>query len=215
MKRYSIVLIIFLSLVLGSFFVGHQSKTVIFVSGLGLHSQDYITIVSSLRDNGYTVLLYNPKYKNTDDYGQMIDVWTRGVGRLAGNKKVIVLGHSVGGGAAVHFCATDKRCIAGVNMDGSPSKYEKLSVPFLYLQAEPGRYCEQDCLNARKLMEKIAADSGSEVIKLRDIKHFNFVDAALKPDKDLISGDYVGTVDGKKGLEIITRDLLLFLQKHT
>lgn len=204
-----------LILLLGvNFFPTQQRKTVIFVPGLGLHEQDYTTLRQRLQEDGYLVLSYNPKYSNEHDYGRMVDVWTRDVGKLARNRKVIVVGHSVGGAVAVHFCATDTRCIAGVNMDGSPSQYEKLSVPFLYLQADVGKYCEQDCMDGRKLMETIAFDSGSDVVRLPGMKHFNFVDESLHPDKALLEGDYLGTINSKKGLAIITGRLLDFLHKH-
>jgi alpha-beta hydrolase superfamily lysophospholipase len=141
-KLIFIIIIILLSAIISSEYsqpLAHGDKgTIIFVPGLGLQAQDYSEVIHSLNNNGYTVIKYKPTYISSDEYAKMVTVWSKDIGKLAGDKKVIVIGHSVGGAVAAHFCATDKRCIAGVDMDGTPANYEKIPVPFLYLQAEAG-----------------------------------------------------------------------------
>lgn len=183
---------------------GNDKGAIIFIPGLGLQAQDYTMLLSHFNEEGYSLIEYIPKEKKTDNYQEMVTDWTQDIKKLAGNKKVIVIGHSVGGAVAAHFCSIDKRCIAGVNMDGTPAFYEKIPVPFLYLQADVGRYCDQQCLHGRSVMEQITKDSQTEKIQLPGMKHYNFTDDALGYNLYLRAEDYLGSIDGKEGLVNVT-----------
>ncbi len=62
-----------------------------------------------------------------------------------------LLGHSHGGGVVTAFCAANKRCRAGVNMDGwtkTANSIEPFSTPFLFLANEKGMNELQQLANA-------------------------------------------------------------------
>lgn len=197
-------------LIPASTFAPSTTPTIVFIPGLDLTPVDYTTILNNLSQE-YTIIEYNPTYKNTNNYLHMVNIWTQEIKNLVQDQKVIVIGHSVGGAAAVQFCAIHQQCIAGINMDGSPAEYRKLSVPFLYLQAETGQYCDQECVDGRLLMQQITNDSHTQIIKIDKIKHFNFTDAAINPSPELLKQDYLGSIDGKEGLDIINKELNSFL----
>src|SRR6266404_1523808 len=169
-----------------------QAQTIIvFVPGLGLQRNDYGYLIRHLEADHYHVITFNSKDTTVKDYQTTVDKWTKAIGILIGNKKIIVIGHSVGGSVATHFCSIDKRCLAGINLDGGVTIDEKLSVPFLYIQADAGNYCDQPCFKGRTMMEKITTQPGIFFIHIGGIKHFNFTDlrtAALK------NQDYLGPI---------------------
>jgi hypothetical protein len=102
---------------------------------------------------------------------------------------VILIGHSVGGAVATDFCSSDKRCVKGINLDGGSVDKKILSIPFLYIQAGIGSYCEEECLQGRKLMEEITKESHTTIVRLPEIKHYNFTDIRTPEiyEKDLLS----------------------------
>lgn len=181
--------------------------TIVFVSGLGYPSSKYANITNNLTKQGYKVIGYTGSYSDTSNYDRLINVWTRDVEKLVGTKKVIVIGHSVGGGVAVRYCATHKdTCLAGVNMDGSPAKKETLTQPFLYLQADTGKYCDAECEQGRTLMTSMV-----KPIHITGIRHLNFTDDASKPEvANRIMGFY-GGVSAQEGWDRINKQLNLFL----
>jgi pimeloyl-ACP methyl ester carboxylesterase len=181
--------------------------TIVFVPGLGLQAKDYGYLINHLKDDNYQIITYTSKDTQITNYQITVDKWTKAIGTLIGNRKVIVIGHSVGGSVAVHFCSTDKRCIAGINLDGGADFDEKLTVPFLYIQADLGNYCDDQCIKGRALMEKIATQPGVHLVHITGIKHYNFTD--LRTDS-LKNQDYLGTIDGR---DIIYTNIHTFLSK--
>ncbi len=175
-------------------FHAKQQIPILFIPGLGLHATDYHTLLINLQKDGYKVIVYTPKDSNAADYQKLVKDWTNGIGKQIGNQKVIVIGHSVGGSTAAYFCSFDPRCVAGINLDGGAVFNNKISVPFLYIQAELGNYCDQQCIQGRKLMESITKQSGTQFIYISGIKHYNFTDIRTQAIKDK---DYLGTIDGR------------------
>lgn len=199
-----VLVLIGISFILYSIF---HKPTILFIPGLDLEAKDYETLQNSLKDEGYTVLSYEPNYHNPSDDAEMVVQWAQEVGKFIGKQRVIVIGHSVGGATAAYFCATDDRCIAGINLDGGPAFDKKIPVPFLYLQGEVGNYCDQECLEGRQLMEKITKQSGTKMTRIPDIKHYNFTDLRTKK---LYDQDYLGVRDGR---EEIVEEIKKFLME--
>lgn len=187
---------------------------VLFIPGLKLTSKDYQSITDNLKKNNYKVIAYNPTSKNATNYNATVTTWTKDVTKLVGDKKVIVIGHSIGGAVATHYCSIDKHCIAGINLDGNPAFDEKPKVTFLYIQADTGRYCDDSCMNGRALMTKIASQSGiasqssTTKITIHGIRHYNFTDLRTQ---ELRNQDYLGKIDGR---DLINKQIVTFLQKN-
>src|SRR6185437_16234893 len=155
---------------------------------------DYQTLLTDLKKAHYHVTVFVPDNSNATNYQQLVNEWTKKIQNQLGNKKIIIIGHSVGGSVATHFCSIDKRCIAGINLDGGEVYDEKIPVPFLYLQADPGNYCDQQCYQGRALMEKVTTQSGAHFIHIAGIKHYNFTDLRTP---SLKNQDYLGIIDGR------------------
>lgn len=172
----------------------YRTTAIVFVPGLGLTAKDYQSLLTKLQNDRYQVIVYTPIDTNVSNYQELVKVWTKGISKEIGNRKVIVIGHSVGGAVATYFCSIDKHCIAGINMDGSPAFTNKISVPFLYIQADTGTYCDQQCMQGRALMEKLSSQPKGIMIHISGIKHYNFTDLRTK---DLEKQDYLGTIDGR------------------
>ena len=91
--------------------------------------------------------------------------------------RVGVFGHSMGGVTAGQFCLEDRRCRAGLNLDGSPqygTMIDKfLQRPFLMVySARPGRRGASDAIYRR-------AASPYYRVDVRDTLHLDFSDMAF------------------------------------
>lgn len=192
----AVFIVLLCSVVFIAYKVTHYSRgTTLFIPGLGLTPSDYHTLISHLQEEHYTVISYTSKDKTISNYQMTVKQWTEAAGTLIGNKKVIVIGHSVGGAVAANFCANDTRCIAGIDLDGGAAYAQRIHVPFLYIQADAGSYCDLQCRLGRTLMVRITEVSGTKMIYLQDIKHYNFTDLRTKKLQD--EGN-LGTSDGRK-----------------
>ena len=180
-------------------------KTILFIPGLGLTPSNYATLITNLKKDHYTVITYTSPDTTTTNYQATVNKWTQAISPLIGKQNVIVIGHSVGGAVAAHFCAEDKRCIAGIDLDGGAAYAERIPVPFLYIQGDLGSYCDTQCVQGRTLMELITKNSKTQIIHITGIKHFNFTD--LRTEK-LKNADYLGPIDGR---DIINKDIDNFL----
>jgi pimeloyl-ACP methyl ester carboxylesterase len=183
------------------------TATIVFVPGLDLHANDYRYLIDHLKADHYQVITFTPKDTSVKDYQTTVDKWTKEIGVLIGNKKVIVIGHSVGGSVATYFCSTDKRCVAGVNLDGGTTLDKKIPVPFLYIQADTGSYCDDQCFSGRAMMEKVTSQSGASFVHIGEIKHYNFTDLRTQTLRDQ---DYLGPIDGR---DIIYANIQAFLNE--
>ena len=197
--------------------IAADKPLVVIIPGYGsnLTPDSYSYLINNLTQHGYAVIKYYPKFENISNYNNLVNQWSLGVGSLIGNHKVIVIGHSVGGAVAFHFCAIDKRCIGVINMDGGLEQYEKISVPTLYLQGGVGVYCDKECISGRTLTEKITKDAKGKEVSLPDLRHFNFTDYAenevLHPV--LVTQGYFGSIIAQQGYNEITKQIDIFVGK--
>lgn len=115
-------------------------------------------------------------------------------GRMDLNK-VVMIGHSLGGAAALQFCLQDPRCSAAINIDGlvTPSVAKNgLQKPVMFLMGEHPESELEDPVN-RKINEDIQlsiqhtpANLFSRV-DLSNANHFNFSDGAVTRNHLLMS----------------------------
>jgi dienelactone hydrolase len=101
-------------------------------------------------------------------------------GRLAERldmTRVGVFGHSMGGVTAAQFCVEDRRCKAGLNLDGIPQYGTMIDAsmphPFLMVySARPGRLGASDAIYRRAAHPYYRVD-------VRDTRHLDFSDMAF------------------------------------
>ncbi len=95
--------------------------------------------------------------------------------------RVGVFGHSMGGVAAGQFCLEDRRCKAGLNLDGSPQSGtmidlapgKQMAAPFLMVySARPGRAGANDAIYRRGTAKYIRVD-------VEGTRHLDFSDMTL------------------------------------
>jgi predicted dienelactone hydrolase len=105
---------------------------------------------------------------------------TSPAGRLASRLdlgRLGALGHSMGGVTSGQFCLEDRRCRAGLNLDGIPQYGtmidQRLSVPFLMVySARPGRVGASDAIYRR-------AATRYDRVDVRNTLHLDFSDMIL------------------------------------
>jgi len=203
----AMLLIVFVTFFLAYHPSSAPKNTILFIPGLGLKPSNYATLITHLTNDRYTVITYTSPDTTSKNYQATVNKWTQAISPLIGKQNVIVIGHSVGGAVAAHFCAEDKRCIAGIDLDGGAAYAERIPVPFLYIQADMGSYCDMQCVRGRALMELITKYSKTQIIHITGIKHFNFTDLRTEKLKNM---DYLGSIDGR---DIINKDIDDFLSK--
>jgi predicted dienelactone hydrolase len=98
-------------------------------------------------------------------------------GRLAARvdeRRLGVFGHSMGGVTAAQFCVDDRRCVAGLNLDGIPQYGSMIDArmdrPFLMVySARPGRLGASDAIYRRSAKPYLRID-------VADTRHLDFTD---------------------------------------
>jgi len=132
---------------------------------------------------------------------------TGGAGRLAAKLdlgRLGAFGHSMGGVVSGEFCLDDRRCRAGLNLDGIPQSGtmidRRLPQPFLMVySARPGRLGASDAIYRRAASRYYRCD-------VRDTLHLDFSDMALWGGPLRKSGA-LGTLPPARAVEI-TRSIV-------
>ncbi len=123
--------------------------------------------------------------------------------------RISVFGHSFGGAAAAEACRVDRRCQAGIDIDGDPFGAVArvgLHQPFMFLMGDDfwDGSCDTLCRHARRGLATIYASAGVGHYEatIRGAQHFNFMDdAVLFAPLDKPVG-LLGSIDGRRGLTI-------------
>lgn len=129
-----------------------------------------------------------------------------------------LLGHSFGGAAALEACFLDVRCTAAANLDGSPYGgvvRTGLDRPVLLILSEPGNNANTPAMHKSNLdLASIfaRAPQGYRVI-IRGARHFNFTDFAVEFNPLARPIGVLGSIDGARGLRIISDYLAAFLDQ--
>jgi predicted dienelactone hydrolase len=128
--------------------------------------------------------------------------------------RVGVIGHSMGGTASGQVCLTDKRCKAGINMDGiqlGDMIERNLSRPFMFMH--------HDNIGARnKTLNRIffeRSEGPAYLVLIRGTRHMNFSDFSLYGYGSVPRLlDIVGEINGKRCMRILNDYVLAFFNKH-
>ena len=141
----------------------------------------------------------------------------RGGGPLAGRldmDRVAAIGHSFGGAAAGEACLTDKRCKAGINIDGlqlGDMMDVPLKRPFLFVHHDNAA-----ALNKTPnvvFFEKAQAPAYLMVIK--GSGHLSFCDLSLNGRLSVFRlVAPLGNIDGRRCHRVLNDYVLAFLDKH-
>lgn len=130
-----------------------------------------------------------------------------------------VMGHSFGGASAAQICRLDRRCKAGVNLDGSPYGdviQTGLRQPFLYMWSEPvdpNAPVEQQSRQDTQTMIRRSAGKTYE-LTIKGTRHFNFSDYAVLYEPVLKPMQMLGAIDGRRGLQITTTYVAAFFDQY-
>ncbi len=132
-------------------------------------------------------------------------------GRFTGRldmAEVGALGHSLGGAAAAQFCHIDRRCKAGVDLDGtlySEVVRAGLSQPFMFIWSEPANPNDAESQrSARDANAVFATLPHGYQMTVHGARHFNFADVAVLYAPAFHWLGALGTIDGQRGLAITT-----------
>jgi dienelactone hydrolase len=128
-----------------------------------------------------------------------------------------VVGHSLGGATAAHFCHEDARCKAGIDLDGrlfGPVIQQGLRQPFMFVLEDHDRVSDptgrEILADIQSVYARLPVDSRLR-IALRGSNHFSFSDQILLKSQLLLGmmrhTGVVGSLEGRRGLRI-TADYL-------
>ena len=125
--------------------------------------------------------------------------------------RVGVFGHSMGGVTAGQFCLEDRRCLAGLNLDGIPQYGtmidKSMSRPFLMVySARPGRSGASDAIYRRAAHPYYRVD-------VRDTRHLDFSDMAFWGGA-LRDRPVLGTLDARRVNEITGTIVRLYFDQE-
>lgn len=168
----------------------------------GLPNDLFLPVLDVFVNDG-SFLLDRLEELNTDDQ------------RFAGSldlDAVGAFGHSVGGTVALQFCASERRCKAGINIDGyfMGSVVETgLDEPFLFISSDrpiwrksiSERSDDERAMVAAINRVRTGLPNPVQMLVLKGSGHFSFVDAAIttSPILGRLTGS-LGSIDPVRGL---------------
>ncbi len=145
-----------------------------------------------------------------DEIERMNDGKTKSIfARKLDTKKTGLLGMSFGGATAGQTCLEDKRCRAGINMDGTQygdGYASGLKRPFMFMMSET----QNQGIN-RYIYE--AAPRDAYFLTVKDAKHLNFSNFNLLSALDR-ENRILGKIPGERMEKIMSRYILAFFDKY-
>ncbi len=137
--------------------------------------------------------------------------------------RVGIYGHSLGGATAAQFCHVDKRCKAGIDIDGAPYGSvirDGLEQPFMFLMSDHGTASDSESLrieaDIKSIYDKLPPASRLRAM-IRGANHYDFSDGAVvKSHIGLRILRILGIVgiDGRRQLAITTYCVRRFFDEH-
>jgi dienelactone hydrolase len=136
-----------------------------------------------------------------------------------------IVGHSLGGATAAHFCRADARCKAGIDLDGlllGPVVSEGLHQPFMFVLEDISRVSDtadnvQVLSNIRSMYARLPVQSRLK-ISLTGSNHFSFSDQMLLKSQLLLETmrrlHMIGGLKGIRGLAITTDYVTTFFDVY-
>ena len=138
------------------------------------------------------------------------------VGRLD-LSRIGLFGHSLGGAAALEACRLDSRCKAAVDMDGTlhgDVAHLGLGQPAMFLLSggtESSNVAEQ----AGSMPEPPSGGhQARDILRIEGARHFNFSDYSVMFAPVLKPIGMLGSIDGRRGLEIVGAYVRQFFDHH-
>ncbi len=123
-------------------------------------------------------------------------------------KRIGIFGMSFGGATAGQVCVVDKRCRAGINLDGLQSGDlidRPMERPFMFMQSEAAG-------NINRLFFERAKNDAYYVV-VKGTKHFNYSDFSLfSPDYQ--KAGILGSIDGTRMESVMNAYVLAFFNKY-
>jgi len=156
-----------------------------------------------------------------DDISFVIDKleeMNRGSGFFGGKldtARIGVLGHSFGGAASAQVCLTDKRCKAGINIDGlqlGDLIYKNLTRPFMFVHHDNVEV--KNRTPNQFFFDRV--ENTAYLLLIKGTRHLNFSDISI-PGYASILGlppEALGRINGRRCLDIQNRYVLAFFDKH-
>ncbi|MFN8573058.1 MAG: hypothetical protein U0132_13495 [Gemmatimonadaceae bacterium] len=225
---------------------------VVFRGGGGGGTLSYQTLAQDLASHGYVVagletkLDANPETcvgrsdedacatKLMNDATRAMGAAVEELGALSANDTLFrgrldlsrlgVFGHSFGGAQATAFCASDPRCMAGINIDGrlfGSMSRDTITVPFMWLLSDHS--AEKDAeslriLNDIQSMYHRQPQSTRVLVAIRGANHLTFAD-----DGGLLKSGLLRTVmrvigrlhiSGRRQIEVTVHAVHTFFDAH-
>jgi predicted dienelactone hydrolase len=133
-----------------------------------------------------------------------------------------MFGHSLGGATALEACASDRRCRAAANLDGTPYGAGGLlrggsPKPYMYVASEPpASQCDRECEEGDRWTREIyeRSERGAYHLTLEGSRHFDFSDYAVLFSPVLRMRGVLGPIDGGRALNITNAYLLAFFDRY-
>lgn len=120
-----------------------------------------------------------------------------------------VFGHSFGGATAAQVCHLDRRCQAGIDLDGDLAGsvvQAGLATPFMVIQHDMGSCSTSNCRTFQQEVQAIlrtVPPGASYHLSIQGTEHFNFTDYAVHAvPLGLRLLGLLGSIDGARGLSI-------------
>jgi predicted dienelactone hydrolase len=133
-------------------------------------------------------------------------------------ERVGIFGHSLGGSTTGLACGRDSRFKAGVDMDGTlrgDVVESGINQPFMFMTGEAGWGGQNERERYKRNLNSVYSRlrNGGYRLMIRGTGHYNFSDLPIMtPLHSLTSG--TGSIDGERGLRIVTDYTLAFFGKY-
>lgn len=171
---------------------------IVFAPGAAMGGRDYRLFAEALAARGRAVLVLRPtgspgasdeRYAEAADEIATAIVGVRGMTFVQGEGQIdaarpVLVGHSLGGAAAVLAAARTGACAVNIDGDfGGATAEAGPSGPLLYIIGDPDLDRAADVARRAEVWRKVAGYAGGQAVALalRGMRHFDLADAAPLP----------------------------------
>ena len=207
-----------------------------------LASHGYVVVASDSPYSTFVVVFQNGRIavrRSTSNFNRLIQTWVAddrfvlnrlaklnasdSSGRFRGRLNlhaVGAMGHSFGGATAAEFCHEDRRCKAGVDVDGrlfGQAIQTGMDRPFMFLMSD---HSSENSPDKAAIVQELQTlydrlPRGRMLVTLRHSGHFSFSDLSLayNPVVSRVSGQ-AGSIDPARGLLAASACLRTYFDIH-
>ena len=171
---------------------------IVFAPGWHMMAQDYRAVLEDIASRGYVVMaLERLPESQTPPYAATARALTEGEALAAGiaadrmdwlnatidSQKIVFVGHSVGGAAAVLAASGNPMVKGAVNLDGdyaNEAASARPTVPVLYMLSYAPDEAASSIARRAEVWRQVKAKSSAPLaLQIQGFRHLNFLDAAL------------------------------------